>query len=191
MFESYCELLGGILLFIEPLFTPIGRTLVEFLVLAKETWCRGEDGGLSSVSLGLLRSDISSSRAALLDAIKSPNLQTIQIHEGKSQRTVMNDPKSLGHSFCNVARSTFVSCSTSTPINHIVFFLQNTSCIRKPQVISGRGAHPLHPPPRSAPETVLLSDVCIRLRAGGEKIPVVQQYVRVDHTVNMTVLVSV
>ena len=45
----------------------------------------------------------------------------------------------------------FVSCSTSTPINHIVFFLQNTVCIRKPQVISGGGAHPLHPPPRSAP----------------------------------------
>ena len=38
---------------------------------------------------------------------------------------------------------------------------------------------------------VLLSDVCIRLRAGGEKIPVVHQYVRVDHTVNMTVLASV
>ena len=36
---------------------------------------------------------------------------------------------------------------------HSFFFLQNTSCIRKPQVISGRGtgAHPLHPPPRSAP----------------------------------------
>ena len=35
------------------------------------------------------------------------------------------------------------------------FFLQNTSCIRKPQVISrggGKGAHPLHPPPRSGPE---------------------------------------
>ena len=32
-----------------------------------------------------------------------------------------------------------ISCSTSTPMNHIVFFffLQNTSCIRKPQVISG------------------------------------------------------
>ena len=30
-----------------------------------------------------------------------------------------------------------VSCSTSTPINQIVFFfLQNTCCIRKPQVIS-------------------------------------------------------
>ena len=28
-----------------------------------------------------------------------------------------------------------VSCSTSTPINHIVFSPQNTSCIRKPQVI--------------------------------------------------------
>ena len=32
-----------------------------------------------------------------------------------------------------------VFCSTSTPINHIVLFLQNTSCIRKPQVISGMG----------------------------------------------------
>ena len=32
------------------------------------------------------------------------------------------------------------------------FFLQNTSWIRKPQVISrGGGTHPLHPPPRSAP----------------------------------------
>ena len=31
-----------------------------------------------------------------------------------------------------------VPCSTSTPINHIVFFFgQNTSCIRKPLVISG------------------------------------------------------
>ena len=52
-------------------------------------------------------------------------------------------------------RGALVSCSTSTPINHIVFFLQNTSCIRKPQVISegmgGGGAHPLHPPTRSAP----------------------------------------
>ena len=35
-----------------------------------------------------------------------------------------------------------ISCSTSTPINHIVFFLQNTSCIRKPQVISGGGSAP-------------------------------------------------
>ena len=39
-----------------------------------------------------------------------------------------------------------VSCSTSTPINHTVFFLQNTCCIRKPHVISGEGAHPSHPP---------------------------------------------
>ena len=45
-----------------------------------------------------------------------------------------------------------VSCSTSTPINHVVFFiLQNTSCIRKPQVIGGGGVHtpctlPLDPP---------------------------------------------
>ena len=48
-----------------------------------------------------------------------------------------------------------VSCSTSTPINHIAFFFwQNTSCIRKPQVISGGGVHLLHPPPRSLPTTV-------------------------------------
>ena len=44
-----------------------------------------------------------------------------------------------------------VSCPTSTPINQIVFFLQNTSCIRKPQVISGAGVRapctlPLDPP---------------------------------------------
>ena len=45
-----------------------------------------------------------------------------------------------------------VSGSTSTPINHIVFlFLQNTSCIRKPQVISGEGVRtpctlPMDPP---------------------------------------------
>ena len=37
---------------------------------------------------------------------------------------------------------------------HSFFFWQNTSCIRKPRVISGGGggAHPLHSPPRSAPE---------------------------------------
>ena len=36
---------------------------------------------------------------------------------------------------------------------HSFFLLQNTSCIRKTQVISGGGgdAHPLDPPPRSAP----------------------------------------
>ena len=55
--------------------------------------------------------------------------------------------------FFRSRRGALVSCSTSTPINHTVFFFwQNTSCIRKLQVISGRGgAHPLHPPPRSVP----------------------------------------
>ena len=40
---------------------------------------------------------------------------------------------------------------------HSFLFLQNTNCIRKPQVISGgEGAHPLHPPPRSAPAALKL-----------------------------------
>ena len=34
---------------------------------------------------------------------------------------------------------------------HSSFFFAEYQCIRKPQVILGRGAHPLHPPPRSAP----------------------------------------
>ena len=42
---------------------------------------------------------------------------------------------------------------TNTDKSHI--FFQNSSCVRKPLVISGRrgggGAQPLHPPPRSAP----------------------------------------
>ena len=47
-----------------------------------------------------------------------------------------------------------VSCSSSTPINHKVFFLQNTSCFRKPRVTSGGrggGAHPRHPLPQIRP----------------------------------------
>ena len=40
-----------------------------------------------------------------------------------------------------------VSCSTSTPINHIVFYLQNTSCIKKPQIISGGVRNPCTLPP--------------------------------------------
>ena len=54
-----------------------------------------------------------------------------------------------------VGGGALVSCPTSTPINQIFFFyrIPVVSCIRKPQVISGGGgvAHPLHPPPRSAP----------------------------------------
>ena len=57
-----------------------------------------------------------------------------------------------------------VSFSTSAPISHIVFFFfsENTGCIRKPQVISGGGgAHPLHPPPRSAPEGISAANVIV------------------------------
>ena len=47
-----------------------------------------------------------------------------------------------------------VSCSTSTPINHIVFFCRIPVVLenRRSSQGGGGGAHPLHPPPRSAPE---------------------------------------
>ena len=57
-----------------------------------------------------------------------------------------------------------VSYSTSTPINYIVF-LQNTSCTRKLQVISGGVCTP-HNPPRSAPETTNSPTL-----SGGERVP--------------------
>ena len=56
-----------------------------------------------------------------------------------------------------------VSCSTSTPITHIVFFFaeyqlyQNTA-----GHLMWEGVHPLHPPPRSAPDMchVMLYNMC-------------------------------
>ena len=46
-----------------------------------------------------------------------------------------------------------VSCSTSTPINHIVFFFCRVPVVLENRRSSqgGGGAYPLHPPPRSAP----------------------------------------
>ena len=58
-----------------------------------------------------------------------------------------------------------VSFSTSTPINHIVFFF----FCRIPVVLENRGssqeggAHPLHPPPRSAPVPEKFSKLTRRL----------------------------
>ena len=54
---------------------------------------------------------------------------------------------------------TLISCSSSTPINHIVIFLGRIPVVlenfRSSQGGGGGGgggaAHPLHPPPRSAP----------------------------------------
>ena len=45
-----------------------------------------------------------------------------------------------------------VSCTTSTPINHIVFFFCRIPVVLENRRSSQGGAHPLHPPPRSAPE---------------------------------------
>ena len=44
-----------------------------------------------------------------------------------------------------------VSCSTSTAINHIVLFCRIPVLLENRRSFKG-GAHPLHPPPRSAPE---------------------------------------
>ena len=45
-----------------------------------------------------------------------------------------------------------VSRSTSTPINHIMFFCGIPVVLENRRSSRGRGgAHPLHPPPRSAP----------------------------------------
>ena len=64
-----------------------------------------------------------------------------------------------------------VSCCTSTPINHIVFFfLQNTSCIRKPQVIQGGGMRtpctlPLDPPLCRIDQKEVSGDVLVKTRS--------------------------
>ena len=48
-----------------------------------------------------------------------------------------------------------VSCSTSTPINHIVFFCRIPVVLENRRSSQGESAHPLHPPPRSAPDDVI------------------------------------
>ena len=48
-----------------------------------------------------------------------------------------------------------VSCSTSTPINHMFFFFGRIPVVLENRRSSqgGEGVHPLHPPPGSAPES--------------------------------------
>ena len=75
MFASWCAFFGGAAILTGTWSRPTDRKLVEFRVLSIETWCRGDDGGLSSISVGLRKSVTSSSRAALFEAIKSPNLK--------------------------------------------------------------------------------------------------------------------
>lgn len=74
IFASCCEFFCGTLTFSGTCCWPTGRKVAVLRPLITETWCRGDDGGLSCVSWDLRNSDISSSRAALFDASKSPNL---------------------------------------------------------------------------------------------------------------------
>lgn len=77
MFASWFAFFTGAVILTGTWSRPTERKLVELRLLVMETWCRGDDGGLSSVSAGRLKSVISSSRAALFEAIKSPNLKQI------------------------------------------------------------------------------------------------------------------
>ena len=64
---------------------------------------------------------------------------------------ILKDGEHRGGSRIFSGGGAFVSCSTSTPINHrIPVVLENR---RSPQGGGGGGAHHLHPPPRSAPGT--------------------------------------
>ena len=51
-----------------------------------------------------------------------------------------------------------VSCSASTPIIHIVFFCRIPVLENRRSCQGAGGAHPLHPPPRSAPDISAISD---------------------------------
>ena len=71
----------------------------------------------------------------------------------------------IGYRMCHVLRTftgadsgfflgggALVSCSTSTPINPLVFFFCRIPVVLENRRSSrGGGAHPQHPPPRSAP----------------------------------------
>ena len=72
---------------------------------------------------------------------------------------------------------------------HSFFFVQNTSCIRKPQVISGGegSGHPLHPPPRSAPESLFKKSTIPKLKMLG---PLCKQTVTEDRLQNSVIIYS-
>ena len=83
-----------------------------------------------------------------------------------------------------------VSCSTSTPINHIAFFLQNTStsCIRKPQFISGGGTPPAPSPRSLASQSIeqVVDSRCV-FRAEKKKEEIIKKIVfPYDHLVSVT-----
>ena len=66
---------------------------------------------------------------------------------------------------CFLGVGALVSCSTSTPINHrvffFVFFFGRIPVVLENRGSSQGGAHPLHPPTRSAPEWQPEIDVCV------------------------------
>ena len=63
-----------------------------------------------------------------------------------------------------------ISCSTSTLINHIVFFSAEYQLYYKTAGHFRGGVHPLHPPPRSAPEWRLFPPVFSGGRTKGQEV---------------------
>ena len=66
--------------------------------------------------------------------------------------------------------SALISCSTSTPINHIVFFLQHNSCIRKPQVVTLDVRKHKNVSPWAVEELALCQGSLTRLKCHGDTI---------------------
>ena len=72
-----------------------------------------------------------------------------------------------------LGRGALVSCSTSTPINHIVFFFFGRIPVVLENCRSSRGgAHPLHPPPRSAPKPCLVLYMVLEIWSVGQCLPI-------------------
>ena len=72
-----------------------------------------------------------------------------------------------------------VSCFTSTPINHIFFFCRIPVVLENRRSSQGGwgggGAHPLHPPPRSAPALAVVSWCCRQMRSAKQKNDILQK----------------
>ena len=107
-------------------------------------------------------------QAAIVKSRKRVTKMVIMVSKFKSPPALPITPKKRrrrncckgfwGRSRIFFGGGALVSCATSTPINHIVFFCRIPVVLKNHRSSQGGGgnAHPLHPPPRSAPAAALL-----------------------------------